>query len=87
MAKSSCQFHEGLQHCPQIESRPADDLEHVCGSSLLLQRFSQFGQQADVLDGNDRLVGEVLHEFDLLVGEGAWLLPVNGKRTNQLVLF
>jgi hypothetical protein len=44
-----------LQHCRQIESGPADDLEDVGGSSLLLERLAQQVEQSNVLDGNDRL--------------------------------
>ena len=46
----------------QVEGRAADDLEHVGGRGLLLQRFSRAAQlveQAGVLDGDDGLVGEV----------------------------
>ena len=51
------------------------------GRGLLLQRFgeivgalAQLVEQARVLDGDDGLRGEVLHQLDLLVGEGAHLL-------------
>src|SRR5262249_8756082 len=40
-----------------------------------------------VLDGDDGLVGEVLHQLDLPIGERTDLLAVNAERTNQLVLF
>ena len=44
----------------QIEGRSADDLEHVGGGGLLLQRFAQLVEQAGVLDGDDGLGGEIL---------------------------
>ena len=53
---------------------------------MLLERFTQLVEQARVLDGDDCLVGKVLHKFDLLVGEGANLLTINSKHTDQLVL-
>ena len=53
----------------QIEGRAADDLEHVGGGGLLLERFTQLVEQARVLDGDDGLSGEVLDQLDLLIGE------------------
>src|SRR5262245_40699421 len=47
----------------------ADDLEHVGGRRLLLQRFAQLIKQPGVLDGDHRLVGERGQQLDLLVGE------------------
>jgi hypothetical protein len=38
---------------------------------------AQLVEQAGVLDGDDGLVGEILHELDLLVGEGWNLLAVD----------
>ena len=43
-------------------------------------------EQSRILDGDDRLSGEVLHQLDLLVGEGANFLAVDGERANQFVL-
>src|SRR5215471_6768503 len=40
-----------IEHGLQIESRAADDLEHVSGSGLLLQRFTQLAEQARVSAG------------------------------------
>ena len=66
-----------LQHGLQIEGRAADDLEHVGGGGLLLQRLPQFVEQPRVLDGDDGLGGEVLHQRDLLVGEWPNFLAVD----------
>src|SRR5262249_46539351 len=67
----------------QIERRAADDLEHVGGGGLLLQRFgeiagtlTQLVEQPGVLDGDNSLSGEVLNQLDLLVGERQNLLAV-----------
>ena len=59
-----------IEHGLQIEGRAADDLEHVGGGGLLLQRFAQLVEQPRVLDGDDGLVGEGGDQLDLLVGEG-----------------
>ena len=71
-------FDERLQHGLQIEGRAADDLEHVGGGGLLLQRFAQLVEQPCVLDGDDGLRGEVLDQLDLLVGKGPHLLTKDG---------
>ena len=76
-------FNEGLQHRLQIESRPADDLEHVGGRGLLLQQFTQLVEQPRILDGDDGLVGEVLHQFDLLVGEWPYILAIDCDGANR----
>ena len=56
----AAEFDQRLQHRLQIEGRAADDLEHVGGGGLLLQRFAQLVEQPRVLDGDDGLGGEVL---------------------------
>ena len=60
-----------IKHRLQIERRAADDLEHFGRRGLLLQRLGEiararlhFFEQARVLDGDHRLVGEGLHEVD-----------------------
>src|SRR5262249_61784142 len=61
------------EHGFEIEGRAADDLEHVGGGCLLLQRFTQLVEQPYILNGDDGLRGEVLHKFNLLVGETSGL--------------
>src|SRR5215813_7551367 len=51
--KSGGRRDQRFEHHNKIEGGAADDLEHVCGSSLLLQRFSQLIQKARVLDRDD----------------------------------
>jgi hypothetical protein len=60
LAEAGGRPNQRLQHCLQIDRRPADDFEHVSGGGLLLQRFAQLVEQAHVLDGDDGLAGEVL---------------------------
>ena len=86
LAQSRRRFDQRVEHRLQVESRAADDLEHVGGGGLLLQRFAQLVEQAGVLDGDDGLGGEVRHQLDLLVGERPDLLAVDGDGTDQLVL-
>src|SRR5262245_19624788 len=64
-AKACRRLGERVEHRLQIESRAADDLEHVGGGSLLLQRFGELAraclrviEQPHVLDRDRRLVRE-----------------------------
>ena len=68
--KSGRRFDKRLQHRLQIESRAADDLEHVGGGGLLLQRFAQLVEQPRVLDGDHGLIGKGPHQSDLLSVKG-----------------
>src|SRR5262249_46769259 len=52
---------------------------------LLLKRLAQLVEQAGVLDGNDGLGGKVLHQLDLLIGEGPDFLAVDSNRTEQII--
>src|SRR5262245_51412145 len=62
---------ERVEHNLQIECRATNDLKHVGGGRLLLQRFSQLIQQSRILDRDHGLCCEILNHCDLLVGEGA----------------
>ena len=53
---------------------------------LLLEGFLEFLKQPDVLDGDDRLVGEGFEQFDLRRGEGAYLVATRGQCSNEFVL-
>src|SRR5262249_40140229 len=75
-AKVGRRFGERIEHGLQIEGRAADDLEHVGGGGLLLQRFreivgalAQFVKQSRVFNSNDCLGGEGLEQCNLLVGK------------------
>src|SRR5262249_6620697 len=87
LAKSDRRFDQRIEHHLKIECRPADDLEHVGGGGLLLQRFAQLVEQARVLYGDDGLLGEARHQRDLLVGERAHLLTVEIDGSDQLISF
>ena len=84
LAQPRRRLDQRVEHRLQIERRAADDLEHVGGGGLLLQRFAQLVEQAGVLDGDDGLGGEVRDQLDLLVGERAHLLAVDGDGADQL---
>ena len=54
-----------------------------CCKAIVL---AQFVEQPRVLDGDDGLSGEVLDQFDLLVGEGTNFLTVQGEHADEVVL-
>ena len=59
IAQPRRRLDQRVEHGLQIEGRATDDLEHVGGGGLLLQRFAQLVEQAGVLDGDDGLRGEI----------------------------
>src|SRR5262245_42199574 len=80
-------LNESIEYRLQVESRPADDLEHISGGGLLLQRFAQIAiarlqlsKQAHVLDRDNGLIGERPQQINLTIREGAWC--PTGNRDN-----
>jgi hypothetical protein len=86
LTQSSSRLDECIEHHIQIEGRAADHLEHIGGSGLLLQRFAQLVEQPRVLYGNDRLIGEILHQLDLPVGEGPDFLTIDDNAPHQRIV-
>jgi hypothetical protein len=83
----------GLEDGLQLPGRARNDLQHVRGRGLLLQRLTeivgalaQLGEQAGILDGDDGLLGKIAHQFDLLVGERTDFLAVDRNRSDELIL-
>ena len=86
-------FDKGVQYGLQIKRRTANDLEHVRGRRLLLQRFGeivrtlpQFPEQSCILDRDHRLLRKVAEQFDLLVRERTNFLAIDGHRADHLVI-
>src|SRR5262245_60616405 len=86
IAQATRRLHKRIEYGLQIERRAADDLKHVGGRGLLLQRFAQLIEQACVLDRNDGLGGEVRDQLDVLVGEGTDFLTKDGNDSNELIV-
>jgi hypothetical protein len=61
LAQSRRRLDQRIEHGLQIEGRAADDLEHVGGGGLLLQRLAQLVEKTRVLYGDNRLGGEVCY--------------------------
>src|SRR5262249_41311395 len=77
---------ERIEHRPQVERGATDDLEHVGSGCLLLQRFAQLVEQPRVLDGDDRLGGEIAEQLDLFIAEWPDLLAIDHDRSNQVLV-
>src|SRR5262245_33564375 len=75
----------GLEHWLKFTGRTANNFEHVGGGGLSLKRLTQFVEQPRVLDGDDCLCGEILNQFDLLVGERTHFLTVDTEDTYKLI--
>ena len=72
--------------------RRIDRLADLAERLQLLDRARQIGrtgtkfrEQADVLDSNDGLTGEIRHQLHLLFGERANLLAIDGDSADQMI--
>src|SRR5262249_15437205 len=79
-------FQHRVEYRLQFARRAADDLEHVGGSGLLLQRLAQLVEQPSILYRDDGLTRKIRHQLDLLVGERPHLLTIDSDRADQRVL-
>jgi hypothetical protein len=75
-----------MEHRLQLARRARDDAQHLRGGGLLLQRLAQIigtlpqlVEQSRILDGDDRLAGEVRDQINLLVGEWSDFLAVDNN--------
>src|SRR5262249_44002849 len=78
--------NDGGEHRLQLE-RGIDRLRDLAQRPQLFDRLpellgarAQFGEQTHILDGDDGLAGETLHQLDLLFGERANFLAIHGYR-------
>ena len=56
---------DGVQHRLNVRRRAGDHAKDLARGGLLLQRFGEFLEQPDVLDGDHGLVGKGFQQFDL----------------------
>src|SRR5258708_40334428 len=70
-AKSNSAFEQGFKNRFQIGLRvdggAADDLQHVGGGGLLLQRLAQLIEQPRVLDGDNGFAWKSWHPIEVFV--------------------
>src|SRR5690242_19220959 len=67
----------------EVAGRRIDDPQHLGGRGLLFQSLSRLGDQSRVLDGDDRLIGKGLDEFNLSLGEGFDMLSKERKHADH----
>ena len=86
-------LQHGRKHRLEIASRATDNLQHLRGSRLLLQRFCKVGRRwRSSLSSRafsmamTAWAAKFCDQFDLFVGEGTNFLPVNAKNADQLVV-
>jgi hypothetical protein len=84
IAQTSCRGHKCVEDGLQLEFRAADRAQNPACCSLVFERFRELArafrqfsvarlyllEYSRVLDGDDRLVGEGLHELNLFCREG-----------------
>src|SRR5262245_26136063 len=78
---------DGVEDRLHIGGRAADNAEHLSSRCLMLQRLAQFCiallqflKQADVFDGDDRLIGKRFEQLNLPLGERTNLCTANIDR-------
>jgi len=83
--------YKSVEHRLKIESRAADDLQHLGGRGLLVQCLGQLVralllgiEEAHVLDCDHRLVSECLQQSYVGAGEWSDLLTGNGDCSNRI---
>jgi len=76
IAEPSCGLGQLVKRALKIKGCATYNLKHVGSGGLLVERLAQvcrslaeLGQQPRIFDGDDGLIGEVLHQLDLFVGE------------------
>src|SRR5262249_7537314 len=82
----------GIEDGLQFSGRTTDYAEHLRGRRLLVQCLGevsgallQLVEQAGGLDGGDGLRGKIRHQLDLLLGERAHFLAVDGDRAKKSI--
>src|SRR3954462_9329421 len=79
-----CLLQHRVEHRREIAGPRIDDLQHLGGRGLLLQRLARLGQQPRILHRDDRLRREILYKSNLFVGKRPHLLAVYPDCTEQL---
>ena len=79
-------FEHRIEHRREVAGRGIDDLQHLGGRGLLLQRLARLGDEPRVLHRDDRLRREILQQRDLLVGERPDLLAIDCDHAEQVTV-
>src|SRR5262249_47641580 len=86
-AQPGCRLDQRIENNLKIKSGAADDLQHIRSGGLLLQLFAQFIQQPCILNRDDGLIGKILPQRNLFVGEWGNFCPIDRNSANQVVVF
>src|SRR6516225_6000749 len=86
-AKTMRLLQDRVKYWREISGRRIDDLQHLGGRSLSVQRFLLLGQEPRVLDGDDGLVGEGFQKCNLTVSKWPHLEPIDENYSQQLARF
>ena len=87
VAFSSIALNTGARSPGELEMTfSTSEVAVCCSSDRSVGALAQLVEQPRVLDGDHRLRGEVLHQLDLLVGEGPHLLAVDNDCADHLVV-
>ena len=76
-------FQHRIEHRREVAGRGIDDLQHLGGRGLLLQRLARLGDEPRVLHRDDRLRREILQQRDLLIGERPHLVAMDRDDAEQ----
>src|SRR5262249_38864868 len=86
----SSTLDDRVKHRLYVRRRAADNAKHLGGRRLMFQSFPQFCialldllEQSDILDGDDRLVGEGLQKRNLFLRKRTHLRPANMDRPDR----
>ena len=69
LAETHSLFENCVKNRAKVAGRGIDDLQHLGGRGLLLQRLARLGDEARVFHRDDRLRREVLQQRNFFVGE------------------
>jgi len=76
-------FEHCVEHRREVAGQGIDDLQHLGGGGLLLQRLARLGEKPRILHCNDCLRCEILQEGDLLIGKWPHFMPVDAECPQQ----
>jgi hypothetical protein len=62
-------LQDRIEYRRKVPQRAVDRLQYLGSRGLLFQRFALLGQEASVLDGDDRLIGEGSDKFNLSISK------------------
>src|SRR5207245_1669764 len=68
-AEARRRLQDAVEDGAELERRSADEPQHVRGRGLALECCRRLVEEAYVLDRDDRLVGECVHQTHLPFGE------------------